>query len=120
MIYGGIECELVINGEPAKIELFDKDDIEYRLFEIYLTDFNAVKDLPLLEKLIWLFFDKFSSSHPFAEFPAYYLRVGIDDIADIFHEDDEEVEKAIQSLIDKGRLQVYKESDDKLLAYAAS
>ena len=120
MVYNGIECELVINNEPAEINIFDKDGIEYRLLEVYLTDFKAVKELPLLEKIVWLFFDKFSSYRSFGCFPACYLRIGIDEISDIFQEDMGDIDRAIQSLISKGRLQVYDESDDKMLAYAAS
>ena len=33
MIYDGIECELVINGDPANIEVFDADKIEYKSFK---------------------------------------------------------------------------------------
>lgn len=115
-----IECEydLLINGEPAKIELFDADDPEYSLLEIYLTDFKSVKDMPVLQKMIWIFFDNFTSAHPWGGFPAYYLRIGIDDLADVFKVEMDDVEAAINRLIEKKRLLTF-EQEDKLLAYAA-
>lgn len=119
MIYDGIECELVIKGDPANIEVFDADKLEYKSFEFYLTDFNAVSELPLLEKVIWVFFDKFTNCHPFGDFPAVYLRIGIDELSDIFKEDIGAVDKAIENLIDMKRLLVFDESEDKMLAYAA-
>ena len=45
-----LEYDLLINGEPAKIELFDADNPEYSKIEIYLTDFKSVKDMPFLQK----------------------------------------------------------------------
>jgi hypothetical protein len=119
MIYDGIECEFVIKGDPANIEVFDIDKLEYKSFELYLTDFNAVSELPLLEKVIWVFFDKFTNCHPFGDFPAVYLRIGIDELSDIFKEDIGAVDKAIENLIDMKRLLVFDESEDKMLAYAA-
>lgn len=115
-----IECEydLLINGEPSKIELFDTDNPEYSLLEIYLTDFKSVKDLPLLQKMIWIFFDNFTSAHPWGGFPAYYLRIGIDELADVFKVDMDDVETAINRLIEKKRLLTF-EQEDKVLAYAA-
>lgn len=113
-----LEYDLIINGEPSKIGLFDKDNDEYRLMEIYLTDFKAVEDLPMLQKMIWLFFDKFTNSNSWGGFPAYYLRIGIDDLADIFKEDMDDVEAAVKCLIEKKRLLTF-EQEDKLLAYAA-
>ena len=115
-----IECEydLLINGEPAKIELFDADNPEYSKIEIYLTDFKCVKDMPLLQKMIWIFFDKFTNTHPWGGFPAYYLRIGIDELADVFKENINDVEAAVNRLIEKKRLLTF-EQEDKVLAYAA-
>lgn len=113
-----LEYDLLINGEPAKIELFDADNPEYRLLEIHLTDFKSVKDMPLLQKMIWIFFDKFTNAHPWGGFPAYYLRIGIDDLADVFKENIDDVEAAVNCLIEKKRLLTF-EQEDKLLAYAA-
>ena len=113
-----LEYDLIINGKPSKILSFDAGSLEYRLIEIFITDFKAVKGLPMLQKMIWLFFDKFTSTIPFGGFPAYYLRIGIDELADIFEEDMEDVEAAVNSLIENKRLLTYEE-EDKLLAYAA-
>lgn len=113
-----LEYDLLINGEPAKIELFDADNPEYSKIEIYLTDFKSVKDMPLLQKMIWLFFDKFTNAHPWGGFPAYYLRIGIDDLADVFKEEIDDVEAAVNSLIENKRLLTF-EQDDKLTAYVA-
>ena len=113
-----LEYDLLINGEPAKIELFDADNFEYSMMEIYLTDFKSVKDLPLLQKIIWIFFDKFTNAHPWGGFPAYYLRIGIDELADVFKVEMDDVEAAVNSLIEKKRLLTF-EQEDKVLAYAA-
>ena len=115
-----IECEydLLINGEPAKIELFDTDNPEYSLLEIHLTDFKCVKDMPLLQKMIWIFFDNFTNAHTWGGFPAYYLRIGIDELADVFKENINDVEAAVNRLIEKKRLLTF-EQEDKVLAYAA-
>ena len=112
------EYDLLINGEPAKIELFDADNPEYSKIEIYLTDFKSVKDLPLLQKMIWIFFDKVTNVHPWGGFPAYYLRIGIDELADVFKENINDVEAAVNRLIEKKRLLTF-EQEDKVLAYAA-
>ena len=112
------EYDLLINGEPAKIELFDADNPEYSKIEISLTDFKSVKDMPLLQKMIWIFFDKFTNVHPWGGFPAYYLRIGIDELADVFKENINDVEAAVNRLIEKKRLLTF-EQEDKVLAYAA-
>ena len=113
-----LEYDLLINGEPAKILLFDADNPEYSQIEIYLTDFKSVKDMPLLQKMIWLFFDNFTNAHPWGGFPAYYLRIGIDELADVFKVEMDDVETAVNRLIEKKRLLTF-DQEDKALAYAA-
>ena len=113
-----LEYDLLINGEPAKIDLFDTDNPEYSQIEIHLTDFKSVKDMPILQKMIWIFFDNFTNAHPWGGFPAYYLRIGIDELADVFKENIDDVESAVNRLIEKKRLLTF-EQDDKLTAYVA-